>query len=196
MTPRRKRVTVLDRMPRIVRVSERERAAIVAALGLLLLAALALTGCDIASTGPLSVSPVSAPATQAPSASQPATMPASASWSATSSAQTTACPACPNTGTVQVEGTVEMVDGVQVLRIVAQGETYTPNLFNVKAGVPVRVTFTGKAAGCFKQPTFKSLGKKLDISSGSGSIDLGPLEPGSYGWASALGVCPGTIVAK
>jgi hypothetical protein len=181
----------MDRITTEGRTRTRGRAAALVAAVALSAAAIALTGCDVASSGPLATSPVTANSI----ASNPASRTA-ASWSATGTAETTACPACPSTSTAGVEGAVIMLDGVQCLEIVAKGESYSPTLFNVKAGVPVRVNFSGKAIGCFKQPTFKSLGKKLDISSGFGTIDLGPLEPGSYEWASSLGVGPGTIVAK
>jgi hypothetical protein len=180
----------MDRNTTDGRTRARGRAAALIAAIALSAAALTLTGCDIASSGPLATSPVANPA-----ASNTASRTA-ASWSATGTAETTACPSCPSTSTAGVEGTVIMLDGVQCLEVVAKGESYSPTLFNVKAGVPVRVNFSGKAIGCFKQPTFKSLGKKLDISSGFGTIELGPLEPGSYEWASSLGVGPGTIVAK
>jgi hypothetical protein len=157
----------------------------------LLLASLALTGCDIASTGPLSTAPT------APS-SAPRVVnasPSAATSRTPSSTQTTACAGCETTGNVTVGKTV-MQDGVQVLHIVAAGESYSPTLFNVKAGIPVRVEFSGKAVGCFKKPVFKSLGKKADMSSGSATIELGPLKPGSYVWASELGVGPGTVVVE
>jgi hypothetical protein len=154
----------------------------------LVVAGMALSGCDVTASGPLSTSPIGAPAT--------ATATPAASRPASASADTSACPSCTTTSTAGIEGDVVTEGGVQLLQVRAEGESYSPNLFNVKAGVPVRITFTGKAIGCFKRPTFKSLGKTVDISSGSGSIDLGPLKKGSYTWTTSLGISPGTIVAK
>jgi hypothetical protein len=156
-----------------------------------LAAAILLSGCDVTASGPLSASPVTAPVAPVSNTAQGA--PGSALTSA--SVNTTACTACTNTANATL-GTVEMVGGVQVLKVSAYGETYSPNLFNVKAGVPVRMEFSGKPVGCFKHPTFKWLKTSINISSGSGSIDLGPLQPGSYVWTSALNVGPGTIVAE
>jgi hypothetical protein len=163
----------------------------VVAVALLVAAAFVLAGCDVTASGPLSVSPVTAPV--ATPGSTAAGAPGSALTSA--SVNATACTACTNTVNATL-GAVEMVDGVQVLKVTANGETYSPNLFNVKAGVPVRMEFSGKPIGCFTRPTFKWLKTSINISSGSGSIDLGALQPGSYVWASALNVGPGTIVAK
>jgi hypothetical protein len=150
--------------------------------------ALGLTGCNITATGPLSASPTSAPrvVNAGPSTGATSTVP---------STLPSACVECTNTGT-PVVGEVVIKDGVQVLEVVANGESYSPNMFTVKAGVPVRVSFSGKPYGCFKRPTFKELHKNVDISSGSGSVDLGSLAPGTYGWASALGIGPGTIVVQ
>jgi hypothetical protein len=163
-------------------------AAVFVALASLALALLGLTGCDLTASGPLSTAPVSAPATATAAASYPSAIPSN---------PTSICPNCPSAaGTQVVPGKVVLRSGVQVLEVHVVGETYTPNYFTVEAGVPVTVTFTGTARGCMKTPTFASLGKTGDVSTGSGSVELGPLKPGTYGWASSLGIAPGTIVAK
>jgi plastocyanin domain-containing protein len=61
----------------------------------------------------------------------------------------------------------------------------------------VRVVFTGKAKGCLAKPTFKALGKSGDVTqSGSASIDLGVLKPGTYTWTCAMGMNSGTITVR
>jgi len=151
-------------------------------------ALLTLTGCDLTASGPLSSTPVSAPAAAPVAASYPSAIP---------SDPTSICPNCPSAaGTQVVPGKVVLKDGVEALEVHVVGETYTPNLFNVDAGVPVTVEFTGTALGCMKTPTFASLRKTGDVSTGSGSVELGPLKPGTYGWTSSLGIAPGTIVVK
>jgi len=110
------------------------------------------------------------------------------------------CAACTE-GKVAVPktGMVETVDGKQVLRVSIKDGTYLPNRFTVKSGMPVMVSFTveGKpATGCVSKPTFKQLAKTLTVTSGTKSIDLGTLEPGTYDFTCAMGRPVGQIVVE
>jgi hypothetical protein len=63
--------------------------------------------------------------------------------------------------------------------------------------MPVQVVFTGKAKGCIAKPTFKSLGKTGDVTgTGTATLDLGTLQPGSYAFTCAMGMGDGQIVAQ
>ncbi len=96
-----------------------------------------------------------------------------------------------------VEGHATLENGVQVLSIAIRGGTYVPNTFAVKAGVPVKVVFAGRAKGCLAKPTFKSLGKQVDLTAtDTGSVVLGPLAPGTYKFTCAMGMNGGTITAN
>jgi hypothetical protein len=62
--------------------------------------------------------------------------------------------------------------------------------------MPVGATFSGGAKGCLAHPTFKSLGKKADVTTGSGSVDLGTLKPGVYQFSCGMGVNVGSITVR
>jgi len=96
-----------------------------------------------------------------------------------------------------VEGTATIKDGVQIVSIAIQGGYYVPNKITLKAGMPVQVVFTGKSKGCIAHPTFKSLSKSGDLTStGTATIDLGTLKAGTYGFACAMGMSDGAIIAQ
>ena len=72
---------------------------------------------------------------------------------------------------------------------------YTPNQFTVAAGMPTKITFTGKAVKCLGKPIFKSLSKKGDFTkTGSTTIDLGSLSAGTYEFTCGMGMTAGKIV--
>ena len=97
----------------------------------------------------------------------------------------------------KVEGHATLENGVQVLSIAIQGGTYVPNTFAVKAGVPVEVVFAGRAKGCLAKPTFKALGRQVDLTAtDTGSVVLGPLAPGTYKFTCSMGMNGGTITAS
>ena len=103
------------------------------------------------------------------------------------------------TKSAPVSGTVEASTGKQVVNIAIKGGTYTPNQFVATASSPITVVFTvdGKPAkGCLSKPTFKSLGKSLEVTSGTESIDLGSLAPGTYPFTCAMGMNAGNIVVR
>ena len=97
----------------------------------------------------------------------------------------------------KVVGKAVVKDGVQVLDVGIVGGAYSPNVFTVKAGMPITVVFSGKATGCVAKPMFKSLGKKADLTtSGTATIDLGTLKPGVYKFTCAMGMNAGTITVQ
>jgi hypothetical protein len=93
-------------------------------------------------------------------------------------------------------GEAAMVDGVQVLNVGLVEGYYRPNRFAVKAGVPVKVVFTGWAQDCLGQPEFPELGLKGDMGSGQAVFPLGELEPGTYTFTCSMGVNEGRITAE
>jgi plastocyanin domain-containing protein len=96
-----------------------------------------------------------------------------------------------------VVGTVYTLDAVQVVRVGLANGYYSPNTFTIKAGMPVRVVFTGRASGCLARPTFASLGKQAGLAAtGSATIDLGTLKPGVYKFTCAMGMNAGTITVR
>jgi plastocyanin len=114
---------------------------------------------------------------------------------ATAKAQT--CSVCGKSETPPaVEGSAEVVDGVQVVNIGVKKGFYNPNRITVAAGQPVTVVFSGNAEKCLAMPKFESLGKKADFTDGSASIDLGPLKPGTYEFTCGMGMTGGTITVE
>jgi plastocyanin len=158
---------------------------------------LALAGCSSASGPAGRVSPMGAAST---GATTPAGGNGMAAKNATANPNVQTCLACdkkimptPVLGSVQTSG------GAQLIEVAIKGNTYTPNRFTAKAGVPVNVTFTvdGKPAkGCLSKPTFKSLGKSVQITSGSKSVALGNLKPGVYEFTCSMGMNAGRIVVQ
>ena len=96
-------------------------------------------------------------------------------------------------------GVVDAKGSVQVVNVAIKDGTYTPNRFTAKAGVPIDVLFTvvgEPAKGCLSKPTFKSLKKSLDITSGSKTLSLGPLAAGSYEFTCSMGMNMGRITVQ
>lgn len=158
-----------------------------------MIGAMVLTG--ILATGCTKASAEKAPAV--PAASQPAAksgMPAGA----TTASDVQTCLECDTKKMpAMVEGKPVIENGVQVVNIAIQGGTYVPNVVAVKAGMPVKVVFTGKAKGCLAKPMFKALGKKLDLTTtGAGTIDLGAVKAGKYKFTCGMGMNAGTITAQ
>jgi len=123
-----------------------------------------------------------------------------ASESMESDADSQGCSAC-TTGKEPepVEGSAEMVDGVQVVTVKIVDGYFTPNRFTVKAGVPVKAVFKveGKRAkACVSKPTFKALGKTVTVNEGEKAIELGVLAPGVHEFSCAMGGNKGSITVQ
>jgi hypothetical protein len=108
------------------------------------------------------------------------------------------CAGCWGDGSPQpiVKGKPVEEDGVQVLTIGLVAGWYVPNRFMVQAGRPVAVVFTGRAEGCLAEPEFPELGVKGNMSSGSVTMALGRLKPGTYTFTCSMGVNEGTITVE
>lgn len=110
------------------------------------------------------------------------------------------CAAC-TTGEVAppVAGTVEMLDGTQTINVAIKDGTYVPNRFAATPDAPVVMKFTveGKpATACVSKPTIKQLDQMIEITSGTKSMDLGTLEPGTYDLTCGMGRPVGQIVVQ
>ena len=96
----------------------------------------------------------------------------------------------------QTTGAPVVENGVQVLKVGLTGGYYQPNVFTVQAGLPVTVVFSGRAEGCLAEPEFPELGVKADLSSGTATVALGQLKPGTYAFTCSMGVNEGTITVE
>ncbi len=110
------------------------------------------------------------------------------------------CAACSGgQSAAAADGTVATADGKQAISVSIKDGSYTPNRFVAKAGMPTGVVFRvdGKPAmGCLSNPTFKSLNKTINVTSGEKSLDLGTLAPGTYEFTCAMGMNAGKIVVQ
>jgi len=107
------------------------------------------------------------------------------------------CGPCKGKGKVSTVGTVKVVDGVQVVEIGIVGGTYAPNTFTAKAGMPIKVTVSGKATKCMAKPTFPALKKSVNIAdTGTGTIDLGTLSAGTYELTCGMGSHGGNLIVQ
>lgn len=96
-----------------------------------------------------------------------------------------------------VEGSATMHGATQVVNVSIQNGCYVPNKIAAKAGVPVRVVFTGKTKDCVGKPKFGLLNKQIDIrTTGTGAIDLGVLTAGSYEFSCGMGATGGSIIVQ
>jgi plastocyanin len=127
-----------------------------------------------------------------------ATKQASSAGTVTTASDVQTCGQCNKQGMPpRVAGTPAVENGVQVVSVGFVNGYYSPNRITVASGMPVRVVFTGKAKGCLAKPMFKSLDKKADVTTtGSATIDLGTLRPGTYTFTCAMGMNAGTITVR
>jgi plastocyanin domain-containing protein len=107
------------------------------------------------------------------------------------------CATCAGKGMApMVKGTAVVENGVQVVRIGIKDGYYSPNMFMVKAGMPVKAIFSGEATECLAAPTFPSLNKKGDLGSGTATVELGTLKAGTYEFACGMKMTDGKIVVQ
>ena len=160
----------------------------------------AISGCG-SGTGSGSGYGMKKPAASTPAASKATTggmMAMSASASGTSDPSVQVCGECSGKGKGKdVAGAAVVKDGVQVVSIAIQAGYYVPNQISVNSAMPVKIVFTGKAKGCIAKPKFKSLGKSADLTgTGTATLMLGTLTPGTYGFTCAMGMGNGKIIVK
>ena len=161
--------------------------------GVVIVAAVAIVAVSMALRGPVDPAPTSV----AETAGSPAAS-SSAEPVADATGEPQICASCWGDGGPDptVEGTAEVVDGVQVVRVGVEGGYYVPNEITVQADLPVSVVFSGPAEGCLAEPEFPDLGVKGDFSGGSATLELGVLAPGSYPFTCSMGVNEGHITVE
>jgi len=155
----------------------------------LTLAAMGLAGCSSSSGSVPKASPAA-----------PAAMPASpkmAGMKKSDPAKGMVCTECSGKGMPKsITGAASVENGVQVLHIALKDGQYAPNVFVVKATMPVSASFEGTATGCLGHPMFTSPGKKTDVTKSSATVDLGTLATGTYKFTCAMGMNVGSITVQ
>jgi len=90
----------------------------------------------------------------------------------------------------------EIVDGKQVLKIVATSSGYTPNYLKVRAGIPVRWEIEDKGtSGCTNAIISNSLFEgQIALTPGETSVkEFTPEKPGKYKFSCWMGMVSGVI---
>ena len=93
--------------------------------------------------------------------------------------------------------TVQVVNGVQIIKMDASVSGYTPSTFTIKAGLPVRWEITDKGtAGCTNAIISRSLFTgQINLVPGTTSVKefTAPTSPGVYRFSCWMGMISGTI---
>lgn len=92
------------------------------------------------------------------------------------------------------DGTVRIENGVQKISVKV-GYRYSPDVIQLKAGVPAEITF-GEGQGCTAVVQSQSLGFQEDLSSGPKTVKLQGLQPGTYEFACGMNMVRGQIVVS
>ena len=72
---------------------------------------------------------------------------------------------------------------------------YSPNVIHLKAGVPTEITFSS-AQGCTGVVQSQDLGFEEDLTSGSKTVKLDGLKPGTYGFSCGMNMIQGHVVVE
>ena len=94
----------------------------------------------------------------------------------------------------ETPGTAQVVGGVQKIEIAVTG-VYSPNVVNLKAGIPADVTFTG-GQGCTTVVHSQELGFSEDLSTGPKTVKLKALQPGTYQFSCGMDMVFGKVVVQ
>jgi sulfite exporter TauE/SafE/copper chaperone CopZ len=88
-------------------------------------------------------------------------------------------------------------DGYQEIRMTVDAGGYTPDVFILKKGVPVKWIIDGKQiTNCNKAIQVPKLGLSFDIKQGEQTIEFTPTESGTISWSCWMGMIPGTFIVK
>ena len=87
--------------------------------------------------------------------------------------------------------------GAQEVAITVKGG-YSPDIIVVKAGQPVRLTFTRQeSASCSEQVIFSDFGKSASLPEGEAvSVEFTPEEPGEYDFHCQMSMLRGKLVVE
>lgn len=92
----------------------------------------------------------------------------------------------------------DLVDGVQLLKVDATSDGYSPASIAAKAGVPTKIVFhTDNTASCIVYTVFPTLGGQVILPpSGDTEVDLGTLAAGEIPITCSMGMYTATIVVS
>ena len=88
----------------------------------------------------------------------------------------------------------EPEEEVQVIHMNV-GETFAPNQFRLKKGVPVKWVINGvQIHPCNNRIVIPSLGLEFDVKEGENIVEFTPVETGVVAWSCWMGMMPGAFV--
>jgi plastocyanin len=85
--------------------------------------------------------------------------------------------------------------GVQRINVEVANNVYSPNVIKLKAGVPAQLTF-GQSQGCTAVVMSQDLGFREDLTSGPKTVDLKPLQPGTYSFSCGMKMVFGKVIVE
>jgi plastocyanin len=94
----------------------------------------------------------------------------------------------------EVAASAQVAGGVQTIAIDVT-TVYTPNVINLKAGVPAELTFKG-GQGCTTVVHSDQLGFSEDLSTGPKTVKLKALQPGTYQFSCGMNMVFGKVVVE
>lgn len=95
------------------------------------------------------------------------------------------------------DNNVELVDGVQVVRMKQKNNGYFPNSFTIKQGVPVRWVITSDGPySCASSILVREFGINRYLARGENVIEFTPIRPGSISFSCSMGMYAGVFNVK
>lgn len=107
------------------------------------------------------------------------------------------CSCCGNSNpaTAGTSGEAVIKGDYQEATITVNGG-YLPETLEVKAGLPLKLTFTQGTSSCDSVIVLSFANLKIDVTSGPQTVDLPSLKPGTYNYSCWMNMLQGRIVAK
>lgn len=100
----------------------------------------------------------------------------------------------PSSVVAQADPNVTMENGVQVVKMIQNGNGYTPNSFTIKKGIPVKWIITSEDAfTCAASIVSSKLGIRKNLSAGENIIEFTPTEIGDARFTCSMGMYSGSF---
>lgn len=104
-----------------------------------------------------------------------------------------ACCGNANPAVAGTKGKAVMKNGYQEAVIEVNGG-YKPETLEVKAGVPLKLTFTQGTSSCDSVIILGFAGIQVDVTRGPQTVEIKPLKPGTYEYSCWMNMLRGRIV--
>jgi len=106
-----------------------------------------------------------------------------------------ACCGTRNPDAAGTTGTARLSEGIQEAYIEVNGG-YIPETLTVKAGVPLRLTFSKGTSSCDSIIVLPFINRQIDVSAGEQTVQIPALAPGTYEYYCGMKMLYGRIVAE